>query len=146
MRVMGLDVGDRRIGVAVSDPEGWLAQGVTVITHTTLQRDLGALRSMIVEQGVGEVVVGLPRRMDGTLGPQAEKCQAFGQALQEATGVPVVFWDERLTTVEAERSMIAAGMKRAKRKTMIDMTAATILLQSYLDYVTRRRAQEQSES
>lgn len=137
MRIMGLDVGDRRIGVAISDPEGWLAQGLVVITRTTLDRDLAAIASMIREQGVEEVVVGLPRRLDGTLGPQAEKSQAFGRALQERVGVPVVFWDERLTTAAAEKMMIAAGVKRARRKATVDMAAATLLLQSYLDYRSR---------
>lgn len=134
---MGLDVGDRRIGVAVSDPDGLIAQGIVVITRTNLSRDIAALGSIIREQGVEKVVVGLPRRMDGSIGPQAEKAQAFGRTLQESVGVQVVFWDERLTTAEAERVMISAGTRRAKRKSTIDMAAATILLQSYLDYASR---------
>lgn len=135
MRVMGLDVGDRRIGVAVSDPEGWLARGVTVITRTTLSRDLSAIQSIAREEGVEKIVVGLPRRLDGTIGPQAEKAQEFGRTLQERIGIPVVFWDERLSTVAAQKMMISTGVKKAKRKSTIDMAAATVLLQGYLDYV-----------
>ncbi len=139
MRLMGLDVGDRRIGVAISDPEGRLAQGLTVITRTTLSRDIAAIDSIAKEQDVSKIVVGLPRRLDGTIGPQAELSQAFGRALQDKTGIPVVFWDERLSTVAAEKAMISAGVKRARRKSTIDMVAATILLQSYLDYIIRRQ-------
>lgn len=135
MRVMGLDVGDRRIGVAISDPEGWLAQGLTVITRTTLSRDLSAIQSIAEEQGVEKIVVGLPRRLDGTIGPQAEKSQEFGRALHERVGIPVVFWDERLSTVAAQKMMISTGVKRARRKSTIDMAAATVMLQGYLDYL-----------
>jgi putative Holliday junction resolvase len=142
---MGLDVGDRRIGVALSDPSGFLAQGLTVVHRKGLTQDLDTLATIITENEVAKVVIGLPRRMDGSLGEQAEKTKYFGEALQQKVAIPIEYWDERLTTSEAEKAMISAGLKRAQRKVSIDMVAATILLQSYLDFCGRNTGNQSAE-
>ncbi|GFN23232.1 Holliday junction resolvase RuvX [Thermanaeromonas sp. C210] len=134
MRVMGLDVGEKTIGVAVSDPLGWTAQGVTTLKRgERLEEDLRALEALAKEYGVDQVVVGLPRNMNGSLGPQAEKVLAFIRAAREFLGLPVVPWDERLTTVEAERLLVEADLSRRRRKRIVDRLAAVLILQSYLD-------------
>ncbi|MCL5959114.1 MAG: Holliday junction resolvase RuvX [Chloroflexi bacterium] len=147
MRLVGLDVGDKRIGVSLSDPEGLIAQNLTVIHRTALARDLQTLGNLVREHEVEKLVIGLPRRLDGTLGTQAEKVQAFGDKVSRALGVPVTYWDERLTTAQAERMLIEAGVKREARKGRIDAVAATLLLQNYLDFLRAqaRRLEEQSE-
>lgn len=138
MRFMGLDLGDRRIGVALSDPEGWLATGLTVLHRTSLERDLATLADLARRYEVQVMVLGLPRRLDGSLGPQARKTIAFGQELQRRLGIQVVYWDESLSTVEAEQAMIEAGVSRAKRKKKVDLVAATLILQSYLNHLSER--------
>jgi len=140
VRILALDVGDRRIGVALSDPSGTLASALTVIERSAKERDLRKIAALADEHQVAQVVVGLPRRMDGTVGEQAEKVQAFARGLQRFVSQPVVFWDERLTTAAAERMMIEAGMKRAKRRARIDAAAAALILQGYLDYLAASRA------
>lgn len=132
---MGLDIGDKRIGVAISDPLGWFAQSLTVIQRTTLKRDIQAIGELVKEHDIGKMVVGLPRSMDGTLGPQAAKVEDFAVELERRLHVPLVLWDERLTTVEAERLMIEAGVRREKRREKIDAVAASLLLQGYLDFL-----------
>jgi len=132
MRIMGLDVGDKTIGVAVSDALGWTAQGITVIRREILAKDLACLSAIIKEYEVKEIVVGLPKNMNGTLGERAEKTLAFGQELEENLGLPVKWWDERLSTVEAERILLQGDVSRAKRKKVIDKMAAAVILQSYL--------------
>jgi putative Holliday junction resolvase len=131
MRVLGLDVGERRIGVALSDPSGWLASPLTTVTHRRRDVDLQTIRGMVQEHDVGQVVVGHPLSLDGTTGPQARRVERWAEHLRDRLEVPVVLWDERLSTAEAERLMHETG-KRAERS-RIDSLAATVILQSYLD-------------
>jgi putative Holliday junction resolvase len=133
MRIGGLDVGDRRIGIAISDEQGWTAQGVSVLTRTTTEADLEALAAAFEPYGPTTIVVGLPKNMNGTLGPQAEKALAFARRIEETLHVPTLMWDERLSTVAAERTLIAADLSRAKRRQVIDKAAAVYILQGYLD-------------
>ena len=132
-RSLGLDVGNKRIGVALSDPEGILASPLTIINCQDGIADVGAITDIINQQRVKQVVVGLPLSMDGSLGQQAEKVKAFTQRLSSHTKVPVTFRDERLTTVSAKRLMRAVHTKKAKRKARHDAIAAAIILQGYLD-------------
>lgn len=132
MRIIGLDVGDKTIGVALSDALGWTAQGLEVIRRGELEKDLNRLREIIKEYEVGEIVVGLPKNMNGTLGERAEKTMDFGKVLQDSFNLPIKFWDERLSTVEAERILLQGDVSRAKRKKVIDKMAASVILQSYL--------------
>ena len=133
MRILGLDVGERTIGVAVSDALGWTAQGVTVIRRQNLQADLNALRALVNEYEVGKFVVGLPRRTDGSYGPEAEKVRAFARKLEGELGLPVEYWDERFSTAAAEKALLEGYVSRAKRKQVIDKVAAVVILQAYLD-------------
>jgi putative Holliday junction resolvase len=133
MRIGGLDVGDRRIGVAVSDELGWTAQGVTVVRRTTPTDDLTALAACLEPYAPTTIVVGLPRNMNGSEGPQAVKARAFAAEVERTLGVPVVLWDERLSTVAAERTLIEGNVRRAKRRQVIDKVAAVVILQTYLD-------------
>jgi len=133
MRIMGLDVGDRTIGVAVSDALGWTAQGVEVIRRTSLARDMVRLQELVGMHEVTSFVVGLPKNMNGTIGPQGEKVLEFVEELKQNFGLPVTLWDERLTTVAAQNTLIAADVRRDKRKKVIDKMAAALILQGYLD-------------
>ncbi|MDE0205408.1 MAG: Holliday junction resolvase RuvX [Candidatus Tectomicrobia bacterium] len=134
MRLMGLDVGDRRIGVAVSDELSLFAQGLLVLERRGLAADLSALGRVIAEKDVRRIVVGMPRNMNGSYGPQAEKTAAFMKSLETSCDRPCVAWDERLTTRQAERVLISADQRRSKRKTVRDKLAAQLILQSYLDH------------
>jgi putative Holliday junction resolvase len=133
MRSLGLDIGDKRIGVALSDPGGILASPFTIINRRDESRDIAAIVDIIRQKQVGRVIVGLPRSLDGNLGKQAEKVEAFTRRLCEQTQVPVDYRDERLTTVMAERLMRAAGNKKTRRKARDDAQAAALILQGYLD-------------
>ncbi|MCR8655770.1 Holliday junction resolvase RuvX [Paenibacillus endoradicis] len=133
MRVMGLDYGDRRIGVAISDAFRWTAQGLTVVETRRDGGELDRLVEIALENEVSEVVVGLPKNMNGTIGPRGEICKAFAQQIGEKLGLPVHLWDERLTTVAAERTLKEAEISLKKRKQVIDKMAATLILQNYLD-------------
>lgn len=137
MRILGLDVGSRTIGVAVSDALGLSAHGVTTLRRSGLSKDIRAVQDVMQAYGVREVVVGLPRNMNGSLGPQARRVQAFAEKLRAAVAVPVVLWDERLTSREAERVLVEADMSRRKRRAVVDRVAAVLILQGYLE---RRRA------
>lgn len=132
MRTMGLDLGTKTIGVAVSDALGWTAQGVTTILRKNLAADLEALRELVREHDVTRVVLGLPLNMDGSEGPRAEASRKFAGQLTEALSLPVEFWDERLTTAEAQRVLITADVSRAKRKKVVDQMAATLILDGWL--------------
>ncbi|MFZ3172704.1 MAG: Holliday junction resolvase RuvX [Carboxydocellales bacterium] len=135
MRILGLDVGDATIGVAICDPMGWTAQGLEVIRRRGKEEeDFRRLHELIAQWEVERIVVGLPKNMNGTIGPRAEKVLEFNQRLADATGLPVEAWDERLSTVEAERALLQADMSRGKRKKVIDKLAAVIILQGYLDF------------
>lgn len=130
-----MDVGQRRIGIALSDPLGLFAQGYSVLERSqSLNRDLEYLSGVIARETVEGIVIGLPKNMNGTEGPMAEKVRDFGRRLEEKTGLPVIFWDERLTTLAAERTLLEADLSRKKRKQKIDQVAAVFILQNYLDY------------
>lgn len=133
MRVMGLDVGDRTIGVAMSDPLGFTAQGITTVRRKSIDNDLSELKSICDQYNVDTILVGLPKNMNGTMGPQSEKVLGFCEVLKEKFGLPIKMWDERLTTVAAHKVMLEADMSRAKRKKIVDKIAATYILQGYLD-------------
>ena len=135
MRTLGLDVGTKTIGVAASDELGWTAQGVETIRRDSEnpESDWQKLNKLITELEINKVVVGLPKNMNGTIGPSGEACQQFAEEVKERFGLPVIMWDERLTTVAAEKMLIAADMSRKKRKKVIDKMAASMILQSYLD-------------
>lgn len=133
MRVMGLDYGDRRIGVALSDALKWTAQGLTVVETRRDGGELDKLAEIAKENEVSEVVVGLPKNMNGTIGPRGEICMAFAEQIKEKLGLPVRLWDERLTTVAAERTLKEAEISLKKRKQVVDKMAATLILQNYLD-------------
>jgi len=137
--VVGLDVGRRRIGVAASDPTGFLASGVRVIQRATLERDVEAVRSLVESLGAAQVVVGYPLSMSGEAGPQAEETERFVEALRLRTSVPVILWDERLSTLEADRRMQEAGVSGRKRRQRVDVAAAILVLQSYLDSIRGQR-------
>jgi len=133
MRFLGLDIGDRRIGVALSDPGGVLASPLTIIERTEDSRTLAAIVDIIDKQGVGRVIVGLPRSLDGTLGGQAEKVRDFASKLAGSIRIPLEYRDERLTTVMAQRLKRASGGKKTKKKPRYDDAAAALILQDYLD-------------
>lgn len=133
MRILGLDLGRKRIGVAVSDPEGIIALPVEVVLHQSLALSIERIRGLATEYEVCEVVIGLPVQMSGEEGIEAGRARTFGAALEEATGIPVVFWDERLSTAAAQRVLIDTGMKRERRRQHIDSAAAAVILQGYLD-------------
>ncbi len=132
-RILALDVGKKRIGLAVSDPLGLTAQGLGVLERKDWDRDLARLVEMARPYQVREVLVGLPRHMDGRIGEQAEEILVLARALAAALGAQVATWDERLTTMEAERLLIHADMSRGKRRRVVDKVAASLILQAYLD-------------
>ncbi|SHE66958.1 Holliday junction resolvase RuvX [Caloramator proteoclasticus] len=137
MRILGLDVGDKTIGVAVSDPLGWTAQGVKTIKRIGIKKDLQEILNIIKEYNIEKIVVGLPKNMNGTLGPQSEKVLNFCDKLKEVCNLEIILEDERLTTVAAERMLIEADMHWSKRKKVIDTIAATYILQGYLDKIKK---------
>ena len=139
MRYVGLDVGDRRIGVAVSDVSGLSANAVGNVERSgyDFEADVQKTADKVLELGGESVVVGLPKNMNGTIGPRAEAVMAFAEALKGKLDLPVDFWDERLTTVAAHKMMIDAGMRRDKRKKNVDRIAAVLILQGFLDYSRR---------
>ena len=146
MRVLGLDVGDRRIGVAVSDPLMMCAQGLTVLQRRKEQDDIEKIKGIVKDQEVSRIICGFPRNMNGTSGPQAEKVGQFSEALQKAVDIPVTLWDERLSTVAAERVLNEAGLGWRKQRKVVDKTAACVILQSYLDSCRLRAEDEGAES
>ncbi|MBO5115738.1 MAG: Holliday junction resolvase RuvX [Peptococcaceae bacterium] len=133
MRIMALDVGSKRIGVALSDPLKITAQGLQTFQRTTLEEDIKGLWQLIDEHEVSQLVVGLPKNMDGSIGFKAEEVQQFIADLTAERKIEVIWIDERLTTVSAERVLLEADVSRAKRKKVIDKMAAVVILQSYLD-------------
>jgi putative Holliday junction resolvase len=139
MRLLGLDFGERRIGVAVSDPLAITAQGISVIERgASVKKDLELIQKIIHTYEVDGIVLGLPKNMNGTEGPAAEKARNFGRLLEEKSSLKVIYWDERLSTSSAQRVMIDADISRRKRKASVDMLAAVIILQNYLDSRTAR--------
>lgn len=130
---MALDVGSRTIGIACSDALLMTAQGIETIRRTSLENDFKRLSELISEYEVHELVVGMPKNMNGTKGERAEKTEEFVGKMKEVIDLPITFWDERLSTVMAERQLIAADVSRKKRKDVIDKMAAVVILQGYLD-------------
>lgn len=138
MRVMGLDYGSKTVGVAVSDPLGLTAQGIETIwrkDENKLRKTCARIEELIREYEVGSIVLGLPRHMNSDVGDRAEKSLEFGEMLRRRTGLEVIMWDERLTTVEAERTLIESNVRREDRKKYIDKIAAVFILQGYLDQI-----------
>ena len=146
MKVMGVDYGDARTGIAVSDPSAFLASPVCVLHETDEAQILAKTAEQVKKLGAERVVVGLPKNMNGTLGPRAEKSQAFAAALEKACGVPVVLFDERRTTLSAQVYFNATNTRGRKRKNRIDAAAATIILQDYLDLLRNRAVPVKAES
>lgn len=132
-RILGLDVGDKTIGVAVSDLLQITAQGVTTIRRIGRKKDLAELEKIIDEYDVKKVVIGMPKNMNGSIGPQGEKVMKFAEQIRNKFDIDIIYIDERLTTVSAERVLIEADVRREKRKDLIDKVAATYILQFYLD-------------
>ncbi|WIW71736.1 Holliday junction resolvase RuvX [Anaerosinus gibii] len=134
MRILGLDVGDKTIGIAVSDALMITAQGVETIRRTSLERDLKRLQELMAEYETNQLLIGMPKNMNGTIGPRAEFVKAFAELIvDKIEGTKIIFWDERLSTVAATKSLIAADVSRAKRRKVIDKMAAVFILQGYLD-------------
>ncbi|MGD0153630.1 MAG: Holliday junction resolvase RuvX [Thermacetogeniaceae bacterium] len=133
MRIIGLDLGKKRIGVAISDELGFTAQALTTLQRGSFADDCAALRELVQSYGVEEIVVGLPLDISGQLGQAGEECQAYGKRLAKNLGVTVVFWDERLSTVAAEKSLLEGGMRRNRRRRVIDQVAACWILGGYLN-------------
>ncbi len=127
MRVLGVDQGEKRIGLAISDETGTIAQSIGYVTS------ISELLKVATERGAGKILVGLPRRLDGSASPQTERVEAFIVTLQRATNLPVIKWDERLTTAQATRVLLEGNVRRKDRKQKIDQLAAQLMLQSYLD-------------
>lgn len=139
MRIMGLDLGSRTVGVAISDPLLMTAQGLEIIrreSENKLRKTYARIEEIIASYGdVEKIVVGYPKNMNNTIGERAQKSEQFKEALERRCGIPVVLWDERLTTVAAENSMKEAGIRREDRHKYVDEIAAMLILQSYLEYV-----------
>lgn len=135
MRIMGLDVGSKTVGVAISDALGWTAQGIETVKINEAEGEFGIARiaALVKEYTVTEFVVGFPKNMNNTVGPRGEASESYKRLLEETFGLPVKLWDERLTTMAAERMLIEADVSRKKRKLVIDKMAAVMILQGYLD-------------
>jgi putative Holliday junction resolvase len=138
MRILGLDLGSRTIGIAISDELGLTAQGLKTIRRKSEEEDLKELGAILSQYKIQKVVVGLPRNMDGSLGRQAEKVLEWVESFQKRTDVPVTTWDERLSTVEASRVLLEADLSRRKRKGTVDKVAAVLILQGYLDRIGKQ--------
>ena len=137
MRIMGLDFGSKTVGVAISDALLLTAQGIEIIERkeeNKLRRTLARIEELITEYGVEEIVLGLPKNMNNSLGERAALSMEFKEKLERRTGLPVTMWDERLTTVAADKAMMEAGIRREHRKEHVDKIAACFILQGYLDY------------
>ena len=141
MRILGLDYGSKTVVVAVSDPLGFTAQGVEIIrrkSENKMRQTLARIEELIAQYQVEEIVLGLPKNMNNTLGDRAEKSLELKETLERRTGLPVVMWDERLTTVSANRVLMETGVRRENRKEHVDEIAAVFILQGYLDYLANK--------
>ena len=134
MRIMAIDYGDAHTGIAISDPTGFLAGFTTVITAYRPEVVAEQVAVLAKEHGVEELVLGHPKNMDGTRGPRAEKAEAMAELLKEATGLPVVLWDERRTTIDAQQILMTGGKNAKKRKKVVDAVAASLILEGYLTF------------
>ena len=140
IRIMGLDYGSKTVGVAISDPLGLTAQGIEIIRRTSenkLRRTLARIEELVREYEVTTIVLGFPKNMNNTVGERGEKSLEFKEMLERRTGIPVIMWDERLTTVSANRTLMESGVRREDRKEYVDMIAAVYILQGYLDSLER---------
>ena len=137
MRILGLDVGQKTIGVAISDPLGFTAQGITTIRRGKKEEDIQELKKICDEYSVETIVVGLPKNMNGSIGFAGEKIMQFTELIKEEIDIKIELWDERLTTVAAHRAMLEADLSRGKRKKIVDKIAATYILQGYLDRISK---------
>ena len=137
MRILGLDIGTKTIGVAISDPLGWTAQGITTIRRKNYTNDMEAIKKICNEYSVETIVAGMPKNMNGTIGPSGEMVREFCERLKEVVNIDIEFWDERLTTVAAHRAMLEADLSRSKRNKIVDKVAATYILQGYLDRISK---------
>ena len=134
MRIMAIDYGDAHTGIAVSDPTGFLAGFTTTIDAYRPEVVVQRITELARQHGAEELVLGHPKNMDGTLGPRAEKAEAMAELLKEATGLPVILWDERRTTIDAHQILMAGGKNAKKRKKVVDAVAASLILEGYLTY------------
>ena len=147
MRIMGLDYGSKTVGVAVSDALGLTAQGIEIVrrkSENKLRQTLARIEEIAKEYGVEKIVLGFPKHMNNDIGERAEKSLEFKAMLERRTGLPVVMWDERLTTVEADRTMMETGIRRENRKEYVDMIAAVFILQGYLDYLFHQKESQEN--
>lgn len=137
MRILGLDLGQKTIGVAISDPFGWTAQGIEIIhrdKEESINKSVERIGEIIKQYGVEKIVLGYPKNMNNTIGERCEKTEAFKKKLEKTfNNIEVILWDERLSTIGAERSLLEADLSRKKRKDVIDKMAAVFILQGYLD-------------
>lgn len=135
MRIMGLDVGSKTVGIALSDELGWTAQGLKTLKINEEKNEFGfdEIGQLIKEYGISKVVIGLPKNMNGSIGPRGEASQQYAKEVEERFAVPTILWDERLSTMAAERVLLEADVSRKKRKKVIDKMAAVMILQGYLD-------------
>lgn len=136
MRILGIDYGLKRTGIAISDPMGWSAQGIGTIEFNNEQEFIAMLTQIINEREVEKIVVGLPRNMDGSIGRQAIAAEEFGKKLGELFNIPIVMWDERMSSMEAHRALSMQKVTLQKRKKLVDRIAAQLILQSYLDSIS----------
>lgn len=134
MRIMAIDYGDAHTGIAISDPTGFLAGFTTTIDAYRPEVVVQRITELVSQHGAEELVLGYPKNMDGTLGPRAEKAEAMAVLLREATGLPVVLWDERRTTIDAHQILMTGGKNAKKRKKVVDAVAASLILEGYLTY------------
>ena len=134
MRIMAIDYGDAHTGIAISDPTGFLAGFTTTIDAYRPEVVVQRITELVGQHGVEDLVLGYPKNMDGTLGPRAEKAEAMAALLKEATGLPVVLWDERRTTIDAHQILMTGGKNAKKRKKVVDAVAASLILEGYLTY------------
>ena len=147
MRIMGLDYGSKTVVVAVSDPLGLTAQGIEIVRRKSehkLRQTLARIEEIAKEYSVEKIVLGFPKHMNNDIGERAEKSLEFKEMLERRTGLPVVMWDERLTTVEADRTMMETGIRRENRKEYVDMIAAVFILQGYLDYLSNHKESQEN--
>lgn len=145
MRIMGLDYGSKTVGVAVSDALQITAQGLEIVRRkqeSKLRQTLARIEELIVEYEVEKIVLGFPKNMNDTVGERGEKSLEFKEMLERRTGLPVVMWDERLTTVSADKAMMEAGIRRENRKEYVDSIAAALILQGYLDFCKNEATEE----
>ena len=149
MRVMGLDYGSKTVGVAISDPLVLTAQGVETIwrkQENKLRQTLARIEELISEYQVERIILGYPKNMNNTIGERALKSLEFKEKLEGRTGLPVVMWDERLTTAEAERTLMETGVRRENRKQYLDQMAAVLILQGYLDRISMNKEENNGEN